>query len=128
LDEVLTLHEESISRHGGAPGVHDVRLIESAVALPGQGFFGSEAYPSLEEKAAVLGFALVSNHGFRDGNKRVGFAAMDTFFRLNGFSLRAPADETERVVLGVAAGTVTREDLTVWVRTRLVSASESASS
>jgi death-on-curing protein len=120
LDEVLALHDESISRYGGAPGVHDLHLIESAVALPGQGFFGTEAYPSIEEKASVLGFALVSNHGFRDGNKRVGYAAMDTFLRLNGIKLQAGVVEAERIVLGVAAGTTTREELTAWVRKRIV--------
>lgn len=121
VEEVIALHDESILLHGGAPGLLDRGMVESAVALPQQGFSGTEAYPTLVEKAAVLGFALISNHGFRDGNKRIGFAAMDAFVRLNGYAIVAPVDDAERMILGIAAGTASREELAGWLRSRLIS-------
>jgi death-on-curing protein len=79
-------------------------------------FGGQDLYPDLATKAAALGFSLIQNHPFLDGNKRVGHAALDTFLLLNGHELANPVDEAERVVLGVAVGTLDREGFTNWVR------------
>jgi len=79
-------------------------------------FGGQDLYPDLATKAAALGFSLIQNHPFLDGNKRVGHAAMETFLLLNGHELASPIDEAERVILGVAAGTLDREGFTSWVR------------
>ncbi len=79
-----------------------------------------DLYRTLAEKAAALGFSLIGNHPFVDGNKRVGHAAIETFLLLNGHELDAEADDAERVILGVAAGECTREQLHDWVRAHVV--------
>jgi len=78
-------------------------------------FGGEELYSSLEEKAAALGFALIQNHPFVDGNKRVGHASMEVVLRLNGWEITASVDEQERFILDVAAGAVGRDELTEWL-------------
>jgi death-on-curing protein len=117
---VLEIHAEAIRRHGGGPAVHDLGLVDSAVAQPQMTFGGVDLYPTLVEKAAALGFSLTSNHGFVDGNKRVGFAAMDVFLRLNGYKIAAAVDDAEAVSLGVADHKVTRDEYTEWVRQHIV--------
>lgn len=94
-------------------------MLQSAVAQPWASFGGADLYPSLEEKAAALGFSLIRNHAFVDGNKRVGHAAMAVFLLLNGHELVATVDEAERVILGVAASELQREDLLAWLRERV---------
>ena len=83
-------------------------------------FDGQELYPTLADKASALGYSLVKNHPFVDGNKRAGHAAMETFLVLNGQEIAADVDEQEQVILGIAAGTISREDFTAWVRSHLV--------
>jgi death-on-curing protein len=83
-------------------------------------FGGQDLYPALPEKAAALGFSLIANHPFIDGNKRIGHAAMEVFLVLNGFQLFADVDEAERVVLAVAAGEMSREAWTQWVQQHIV--------
>lgn len=125
LREILTLHERTASESGGGVGVRDLGLLESAVAQPRQSFNGADLYPSIVDKAAALGFSLVSNHPFVDGNKRVGHAALEVFLMLNGYELDASVDEQERVVLALAAGNSTREKFTQWVADHVIhSASE----
>lgn len=79
-------------------------------------FGGQELYPNLAEKAAALGFSLVCNHPFVDGNKRVGHAALETFLVLNGWELAAGVDEQEQVILRLAAGSLKREEFAAWVQ------------
>jgi death-on-curing protein len=79
-------------------------------------FEGQELYPDLETKATALCFSLVMDHPFVDGNKRVGHAAMETFLVLNGFELDAAIEESERTLLALAAGELSREQLSAWVR------------
>ncbi len=73
-------------------------------------------YPSVVEKAAALGYSLTANHPFNDGNKRVGHAALETMLMLYGLELEAKIDDAEKVMLGVAAGTIDRNEFTRWVR------------
>jgi death-on-curing protein len=101
----------------------DLRGLESAVAQPRATFEGRDLYPSLAEKAAALCHSLILNHPFLDGNKRVGHAVMETFLMLNGHELRASVEESERLILEVASGHVTREQLAQWVAQRLVKVS-----
>jgi death-on-curing protein len=115
-DDVIRLQEMVIARSGGLPGIKDRGLIESAVAQPRQSFGGQDLSPTLADKAAALGFSLARNHGFEDGNKRIGHAAMETFLVLNGFEIDAPVDEQETVFLQLAAGQMTRDEFTDWVR------------
>jgi death-on-curing protein len=82
-------------------------------------FDGSELYPTLIEKAAALGFSLICNNPFVDGNKRVGHATIEVFLMLNGFELVASIDESERTILAVASGQWSREQLIAWVRNNI---------
>jgi death-on-curing protein len=79
LIEVLELHRRVIEQSGGAFGIRDIGLLESAIAQPRMTFGGEDLYPSLLEKAAALGFSIIMNHPFVDGNKRTGHAAIETF-------------------------------------------------
>jgi len=116
LAEVIELHRMVIEQAGGAPGLRDLGALESAVAQPRMTFGGNDLYPSLVEKSAALCFSLVNNHPFVDGNKRVGHAAMETLLVLNGFEIDASTDEQEQLVLALAAGQLSREDLVGWLR------------
>jgi death-on-curing protein len=90
------------------------------VAMPQMSFDGRDLYPTLAEKAAALGYSLVMNHPFVDGNKRVGHAAMEVVLVLNGYEISAGVDEQEAVVLDVAAGVTSREQFTAWVKDHMV--------
>ncbi len=114
LAELLELHRRIIEQSGGANGIRELGLVESALAQPQMSFGGVDLYPTLAEKAALC-FSLVMNHPFVDGNKRIGHAAMETFLILNGFELNADFDESESVILQLAAGQLEREPFTEWV-------------
>jgi death on curing protein len=90
--------------------------LESALAQLRMTFGGEDLYPTLVEKAAALGYSLIANHPFVDGNKRTGHAAMEVFLMLNGCEIQASVDEQERVILQVAAGEMKREGFTEWLR------------
>jgi death-on-curing protein len=119
VEEVLELHRLALEQSGGLAGVRDLGGLDSALAQPQMAFGGQELYPSLADKAAALGFSLVCNHPFVDGNKRVGHAAMETFLVLNGWELVAGVDEQEQVILRLAAGTLPRDEFTAWVQSHL---------
>ena len=85
--------------------------VESAVAQPQMTFAGEELYPTIESKATALCFSLVMNHPFVDGNKRVGHAAMETFLVMNRYELAAAVDDAEKVILTLAAGDLSRDEL-----------------
>jgi death-on-curing protein len=119
LAEVMELHRLVIQRYGGAEGIRDLGALASAVAQPRMTFGAQDLYPSPVEKAAALGFSLVSNHPFVDGNKRVGHAAMETFLVLNGFQINAPTDAQQQLMLSLAAGSLGREALVEWLRQHL---------
>jgi death on curing protein len=119
LDEVLELHSRVLAQSGGGSGVRDLNALDSTVAQPRMTFDGEELYPALPEKAAALGFSLVMNHPFVDGNKRIGHAAMETFLLLNGHEITASTDEQERVILGLASGQLGRDMFLAWIRAHL---------
>lgn len=116
LDEVLAVHALAIARYGGSPVIHDLGLVDSGVTQPQQGFGGVELYPTLEEKAAAFGFSLCSNHGIKDGNKRIGFLSMDAILRVNGHKIVADTADAEAMFLGIASHATTRDQLLEWVR------------
>ncbi len=119
LEEVLELHRLALAQSGGLAGVRDLGSLDSALVQPQMTFGGQELYPTLAEKAAALGFSVICNHPFVDGNKRAGHAAMETLLVLNGFELSASVDEQEQIMLLVAAGQMKREDFTHWVQSHL---------
>jgi death-on-curing protein len=115
LGEVVELHFRIIRLTGGSQGLRDLSGLESALAQPKATFEGRDLYVTLHEKVAALGFSLVRNHPFVDGNKRVAHAAMETLLLLNGRELEAPVDEQERFMTDFAAGQVEREQLVAWL-------------
>ena len=116
LIEVLELHRRVIEQSGGASGIRDLGLLESAIAQPRVTFDGEELYRSLLEKAAALGFSIIMNHPFVDGNKRTGHAAMEVFLFLNGTEINASVDEQEYVVLAITSGELRREGFVKWLQ------------
>jgi death-on-curing protein len=115
LIEILELHRRLIEQSGGLLGVRDLSLLESAIAQPKMTFDGQELYPTLIEKAAALGFSLIMNHAFVDGNKRVGHGATETFLVLNGIEIAATVDEQESLIVAIASGTLKREHFVEWL-------------
>jgi len=120
LNEVLEVHRQVMAQSGGAEGLMHLSALESALAQPQMTFDSADLYPTLVDKAAVLGYTLIRNHPFLDGNKRTGHAAMEVFLVLNGYEIRASVDEQERVILQVAASEIEREEFTAWLRTNIV--------
>jgi len=118
LDEALAIHAHQIARYGGALGVRDRGLLESALAMPAATFAGDYLHPSLPEQAAAYLFHLVKNHPFVDGNKRVGLACSLAFLRLNGIRVRATDDDLVDIVMGVAEGRRSKADVAVFFRER----------
>lgn len=104
IRQVLLLHEQLCIETGGSQGIRNKGLLESAMSAPYQSFGGTDAYPSLQQKAARLGFGLVKNHPFIDGNKRIGAHAMLVFLALNGIALDYEQKELSDLILSVASG------------------------
>ncbi|MSP39789.1 MAG: type II toxin-antitoxin system death-on-curing family toxin [Deltaproteobacteria bacterium] len=119
LNEALDLHRRIIQRSGGSFGIRDLHAVESALAQPRMTFDGKALYPTITDKAAALGFSLIQNHPFIDGNKRIGHAAMETFLILNRFEIDAPIDDQEQVILNLASGKMKREELAAWLATHV---------
>lgn len=113
MEDVLRLHRRQLQLFGGAPGVRDAGLIEAALARPQSGYYRDRI-----EEAAALWESLTMNHGFIDGNKRVGFAATYVFLRSNRLDITASADATLDFVIGhLEAGSFTKDVLEQWLRT-----------
>lgn len=115
-EKVLLLHQLIAQETGGSIGVRDEALLESALENAFSGFGGKEFYPTKEEKGARLGYSLISNHAFVDGNKRIGVYVMLTFLEVNGIHMDCTNEEVVSVGLGVADGTIGYEQLLTWVR------------
>ena len=115
LAEVIELHDRIVSETGGGTGLRDIGVLESALAQPRQTFGSEDLYPSLPAKATALGFSLIMNHPFVDGNKRIGHAAMDAFLMLNGFEIQASVDDAEAEILAVAAGKRQHHEFLTWI-------------
>jgi death on curing protein len=116
LVEVIELHRGILEQAKGSGGIRDLGALESATAQPRMTFGGEELYPTITEKASALGFSIVMNHPFVDGNKRAGHAAMETFLVLNRLEIKATVDDQERVILALAAGEFDRDAFTNWLR------------
>jgi death-on-curing protein len=120
LNELLELHRLLVEQSGGSAGIHSVGALESALAQPRMTFSGEDLYPTIVEKAAALGFSLIRNHPFVDGNKRTGHAAMEVFLILNGYEIDAPVDEQEQIILQLAAGESERKAFIEWLHAHVV--------
>ena len=114
-EKVLLLHQLITEETGGDHGLRDEALLNSALESAYATFDGKDLYPSKEEKAARLGFALISNHAFVDGNKRIGMYVMLTFLEVNGIPMACTNEEVARIGLAVADGSVQYGELLQWI-------------
>lgn len=115
-EKVLLLHQMLIAETGGANEVRDFGLLDSALEGVYATFDGRELYPTKEEKGARLGFTLISNHAFVDGNKRIGMYVMLTFLEVNGIRMTCTNEDVIQAGLAVADGGMTYEGLLQWVQ------------
>ena len=115
-EKILILHRIMAQATGGSIGVRDEGLLESALEAAFSGFGGVEFYPTKEEKGARLGYNLISNHAFVDGNKRIGMYVMLTFLEVNGIHMDCSNEDVIHAGLSVAEGSMDYDGLLAWVR------------
>ena len=116
LGEVIEIHRDQIERYGGDPGIRDLGLLQSAMAMPAAGFGGHYLHTDLFEMAAAYLFHITQNHPFIDGNKRTGAVASLVFLSLNDVEIEADEEEFERIVLGVAQGKIDKASVAEFFR------------
>ena len=114
-DKILLLHKILAEATGGSAGVRDEALLDSALESAFAGFGDQEFYPTKEEKGARLGYALISNHAFVDGNKRIGIYVMLSFLEMNGIPVQCTDAELVHLGLSVAEGCIGYEEILQWV-------------
>ena len=117
-DVVLALHGRQLAEHGGARGVRDMGLLESALNAPKQKFHYEKS--GITSLAADYGFVLAKNHPFVDGNKRTVYVCMRLFLKLNGHDIGADKKERIHIMQGLAAGKVSRDQLIDWLNEHVV--------
>ena len=115
LGQIFALYDEVTRVSGGAYGLRDLGYLESALQQSRQTFGGNDLYPTIHEKAAALGYTLIMDHPFVDGNKRIGLAAIEFFLELNGLTLDVTADDAVDTILNVAKGEMARNELANWI-------------
>lgn len=115
LEDIIDFHNDLEQNSIVSAGIRDKSLIESAVNAPFQTFDNMELYPTVEEKAAHLFYGLVKNHGFIDGNKRVAVHAMFIYLSLNYIFFDYTVDEMEKLVIGLADGSLNADDVVEWI-------------
>jgi death on curing protein len=120
LREALELHRRVMEAAAGVPAVRDLGALESALAQPRMTFGSEDLYPDLIEKACALGFSMIQNHPFVDGNKRSGHLVMEMFLVLNGLEITAGDDEQEQIMLRLAAGELERAQFCQWLRAHTI--------
>jgi death-on-curing protein len=115
LDDLLRIHDAVIRDTGGSTGIREPNLLDSARVQPDMSFGGVDLYPTISSKAGALAFSLINNHPFVDGNKRVAYAAMETFLVLNGWEIQSDQNEQYYLFIRLASGECEREELTEWI-------------
>lgn len=118
-ERVLLLYEFIVEATGGAFGIRDEKILDSALEASYQTFDGNELYPSKEEKAARLGYGLVANHPFVDGNKRIGIYVMISFLEVNGINIEFTDEEIEKLAISIADGAYKYDDVIKFLRSKL---------
>lgn len=114
--EVLFLHHLSIEKYGGAYGIRDEGLLESAIARPYQTFGGENLYHSEFERAAAIGESLIINHPFIDGNKRTGFLGMFALLNFEGLTLSASEEDAYQKTIDISTGLLKFEEIVEWLK------------
>jgi death-on-curing protein len=113
---ILFFHRSLIRQYGGSSGLRNEDLLESALSQAQMTMNGEYLHQDIFEMAATYGFHLCKNHAFVDGNKRIALVAIDTFLQLNGWELIAGEKETYVIMLQLAAGGLTKQELTEWIK------------
>ena len=114
-DQVMLLHKMIYERYGGAYGVLDDGMLDSALKMPFATYAGEELIPGDKEKIVRLAYGLIKDHPFRDGNKRMGALVLLTLLKLNGYPIKATDNELVEIIMGVASGEKNADDLQCWV-------------
>lgn len=119
LEQVMRLHASMIEQYGGADGIRDVGLLQSAVAMPQMAYGGEHLHTDIFEMAAAYLYHLVQNHPFLDGNKRIGAAASIVFLAMNDIEIEADEDGLVELTLSVACGESGKAEIAKFFRTRV---------
>lgn len=119
LMEVVELHRQIITQSGGTLGILDLNILQSTVVKPRMSFAGKDLYPTLIDKAATLGFAIIVNHPFVDGNQLTGHAVMAIFLAINGVEINADVEEQVQKISAIASGKLERDDFVTWVKAHI---------
>lgn len=114
-EQMMYLHSMAVKKTGGLDGIRDEGLLDSALNSLLQSFAGEELYPSIQAKAARLGFSLIKNHPFLDGNKRIGMLAMMVFLEINGIELECSDGDIVDIGLGIASGKYEDDYIIEWI-------------
>ncbi len=114
-EQIISLHHELIKETGGTDSIRDEGLLDSALNAPFQSFDGIDSFPSIQQKAARLGFGLIKNHAFVDGNKRIGTHVMLVFLALNGIELKYTQEELISMILSVTSNNCSFENMVKWI-------------
>ncbi len=117
---LLVAHDEQLAEHGGAPGIRDSGLFESALARPEN--LAAYGDPDVADLAAAYAFGIAKNHAFTDGNKRTALVALESFLLLNGFELLADDGQAVMVILSVSSSAFNESELAAWIRKNIRSA------
>jgi death-on-curing protein len=116
IEQLLKLHDLSISFYGGSSGVRDMNLLESAASRPFQTFDGQDLYPSVFDKTAAIIESIIKNHPFTDGNKRTGFLAAFALLRKNNIKLTASENEAYEFVIDIASSQISFDEIVNWLQ------------
>lgn len=117
--DVLVIHQRQIERFGGLDGIRDEGLLDSALAQPQATFFGELLHPTIHQQAAAYLYHLAKNHPFLDGNKRTAFATTIAFLWMNGYELEMTEDEAYNMVIQVAQGEMSKEELSSFLAQKI---------
>lgn len=117
IQQVIRLHELSIEVYGGASGVRDYSLLESAVGRPYQTFGSEDLYPTAYEKAAALAESIIINHPFVDGNKRTGFLSMLAILKMSKIEFDVTNNEIYDFTIKISTGEIKFEEIVEWLKT-----------
>ena len=116
LDQVLRIHASMVEAYGGAAGVRDMGLLQSAVAMPQASYGGQTLHPTIFDQAAAYLYHLVQNHPFVDGNKRIGAASALVFLAMNDVQIDGDEDGLVALTMSVASGGAGKDEIAVWLR------------
>jgi len=120
VEDVLNFHGKIIEQTGGSSGIRDLGLIESALNRAVMTFDGKDLYEAIVDKISAVTYSLIKNHGFVDGNKRIGVAVMLLLLRLNDVKIRYPQKELIALGLGVADGSIEEKGIKLWIKKHIV--------